>query len=169
MSTAPSETPEYEFDAPKSEVIRQLARRMGGVAFLIVVLGSIQIAHGIFAAYLGYRDPAKLTEVAKKQLPADQMEKFEKMVGMGGWTPFVLTGAAVAAMGLIHFLFGLWTQSAAGSLSAVAETRGKDITRLMDALGSLNKAYGLIYNLILIAAVVFLVSLLCSFFGQRAA
>lgn len=167
MSTGPVDRPEYEFDDRQSDIIRSLARRMGGVAFLIVALGAIQIAHGLFASYLGYRDPEKIAAAAKNNLPPDQFEKFEKSLGAGGWSPFVMTGLALAAMGLIHFLFGLWTSSAAGSLGAVANTRGKDITRLMEALRSLNKAYGMIYNLIVIAAVVFLGSLIWSFFKQR--
>lgn len=167
MATNSVDRPEYEFDDQQSKVIQSLARRMGGVAFLIVALGAIQIAHGLFASYLGYRDPEKLASAAKAQLPPDQFEKFEKTLGGGGWSPFVMTGLALAAMGLIHFLFGLWTSSAAGSFSAVANTRGKDISRLMDALGSLNRAFGMIYNLIMIAAVVFLGSLIWSFFKQR--
>ncbi len=167
MSTGSAERPEYEFDEAQSNVIRSLARRMGGVAFLIVALGAIQIAQGLFASYLGYRDPSKIEAAAKAQLPPEQFDKFKATLGSGGWSPFVITGLAIAAMGLIHFLFGLWTSGAAGSFGAVANTRGKDITRLMEALGSLNKAFGMIYNLIMIAAVVFLVSLVWSFFTQR--
>ena len=81
MASNPVQGSEYEFDEPQSNVIRSLARRMGGVAFLIVALGAIQIAHGLFASYLGYRDPGKLEAAAKAQLPPDQFEKFQKTLG----------------------------------------------------------------------------------------
>ena len=46
--------------------------------------------------------------------------------------------------------------------AGIVQTKGKDVSRLMDALGALHRAYGLIYWIMLIAAIISLTSLALS-------
>ena len=163
MSTAP----EYEFTPPQSDVIRSVARKMGAVGLLILLLGILHIVNGAYSAYTAYRNPDKVLDAIKNHVPSEKFDQVKAALTTGGISPFVITGLTMALFGLIFVLFGWWKQQAAASLVAVADTRGQDISRLMNAFGSLNKAYSLIYNLMLLAAVLFIVSLVVSLFTGK--
>jgi hypothetical protein len=51
---------------------------------------------------------------------------------------------------------------AAGNFARIVKTKGQDISRLMDGLGALNLMYGMMYYILLIAAVLTVASLLIS-------
>jgi hypothetical protein len=163
MSTAP----EYEFNPQQSDVIRSLARKMWAVGLLILLIGLLHIINGAVSAYVGYRNPDKVLDAMKNHIPADKLDQVKTALGAGGMSPFVISGLAMALIGLGFLLFGWWQQQAAGSLAAVADTRGQDISRLMEAFGALNKAYGLVYNLMVIVALIVVASLLISLFTNR--
>ncbi len=55
-------------------------------------------------------------------------------------------------------LVGIWTRQAAVGFAEIVRTEGNDISRLMDAIGALNLKYGMMYYMILIAAILSLVS-----------
>ena len=48
-----------------------------------------------------------------------------------------VSALAFAVAGLFLLLVGLWTRQAAGGFAAIVLTKGKDISRLMDALGGI--------------------------------
>jgi hypothetical protein len=64
--------------------------------------------------------------------------------------------------GLLQVIIGVWTRSAASSFRQVVETKGSDITHLMDALDDLRKLYALQYWLVILAAVLLVVSLVAA-------
>jgi hypothetical protein len=51
---------------------------------------------------------------------------------------------------------------AAGNFSRIVRTKGQDVSRLMDGLGALNLMYGMIYYIVLVAAVITVLSLIIS-------
>ncbi|QDT73582.1 hypothetical protein I41_27710 [Lacipirellula limnantheis] len=65
----------------------------------------------------------------------------------------------MALASLLLFVVGLWTRQAGIGFAAIVMTKGKDILRLMEALGALHRKYGLIYSVLWAAAVVSSVSL----------
>lgn len=72
-------------------------------------------------------------------------------------------------MGLIFLLIGVWTRAASSSFRDIAETAGRDISHLMDAVGSLHKMYQLMYTLIVFALIVFLAGLALQVYLRYAA
>jgi hypothetical protein len=70
---------------------------------------------------------------------------------------------------LIYLLIGIWTRSAAASFQAVIETKGKDITHVMEALESLKSMYGLISGLLIAGLVLLGLIFLWGVFGKAIA
>ena len=156
MTSSTPPGPEYEFNNHQADVIHGLAYRMSGVGFVFMLLGILQIGYGI-AVYIASRDPIALQKAADAaKIPIEDLRP----------ASILATSVAIGAVGLIYFLVGLWTRQAAVGFSAIVRTRGQDISRLMEALGSLRKAYGLVYNLMLFAAVILLVSIGMSVYRQ---
>jgi len=83
------------------------------------------------------RTRKKVDEYAPEKLPANNH----------------LWGIALYAgvTGLFFLLLGVWTRSAAGSFRKIVDTRGSDITNLMNALSSLQSMYGLLQLLLVLA------------------
>lgn len=162
MSYAPPPEPQFEFNGQQSDTIRGLAYRMGGVGFVFLLLGMLQVAYGISVFIVG-RNPEKLMmQVAERlKVPVEQIPK--EQFNQASLTIMAL---AICLVGLIHFLIGIWTRQSAMGFTAVANTRGQDITRLMEALTSLKKMYGLVYNIMLVGALIVVGSLGYSLFQQ---
>jgi hypothetical protein len=59
---------------------------------------------------------------------------------------------------LILLFIGFWTMGAARAFRDVAETKGRDISHLMRALGELYSLYALIYWVLIVAVFVFVLS-----------
>jgi hypothetical protein len=90
----------------------------------------------------------------------EQLTALRESLAGGFWSsPVTASAIAFALAGLFLFLVGLWTRQAGIGFAGIVVTQGKDISRLMDALGSLHRKYGLIYSVMLAAAIVSLVSL----------
>jgi uncharacterized membrane protein YphA (DoxX/SURF4 family) len=141
--------PEYEFDEPQSAIIGDLSRKMGLVGFVFMLFGILHIAQGIML-FIASRSPeivAQIEEAAKAHGAKVQQSTFPVM------------SASVALGGLFLLLVGIWTRQAAGGFAAVVLTKGQDISLLMEALKALRKKYTLIYDLILLAALLSLISL----------
>ena len=67
---------------------------------------------------------------------------------------------ALALVGLLLFLVGLWTRQAAVGFAGIVLTKGKDILTADGRTGSaLHQKYGMIYSVLRAAAIVSLVSL----------
>jgi len=155
MSTAPPPGPQYEFTGQQSDLIRGLAYRMSGVGFVFLLLGMLQVAYGISVFVIG-RSPEKLMGQAAERLkvPVDQIPK-----ELFTQATLTISALAVCLIGLIHFLIGIWTRQSAQGFYGVANTRGQDITRLMESLISLRKMYGLVYNIMLLGALLVVASI----------
>ena len=50
--------------------------------------------------------------------------------------------------GVFFLLQGVWARSSAASFQKIVDTRGNDITNLMNAVGELRTMYGLLYLLL---------------------
>lgn len=147
MSVTPE--PQYEFTSHQAELVRSLAAKMGGVGFVFAAYGVLLIAYGI-ALFVALPVPAVLP---KEGASAD-------LAAPGIFRPMqVIVAASVHGLvGLIYLLIGLWTCQAAAGFRGVAQTRGQDVSRLMEALAALHKMYALVYNLLLLAALLLLVA-----------
>lgn len=73
----------------------------------------------------------------------------------GGYGPAIGLGAAA----LLCLCIGFWTGSSATSFRRIVETKNEDIWHLMNALGSLEKMYGLLRTIILASLVLAVVAL----------
>ena len=81
----------------------------------------------------------------------------------GFWTsPIAISSLAFALAGLLLFLVGTVDTPGSRWFAGVAYTKGNDISRLMDALRALHLKYGLMYTILLVAALLSLISLLIS-------
>jgi hypothetical protein len=60
--------------------------------------------------------------------------------------------------GLVEIVLGVWTRRAADSFQKIVDTKGRDISHLMDALVDLLKMYRLQYTLLVIALVLLAVA-----------
>ena len=117
MSALP---PQYEFNQEQSSIIGNLAATMSMVGWILLSLGAVIGAIGVFQILSGFH----------------------------------VVGAADVAQGLAFFLSGIWVGDAARRFRAVADTRGQDISNLMDALIQLHRVFGL-QRILLAFALVF--------------
>jgi hypothetical protein len=120
----------------------------------------LQIFNGLASLFLA-RDPDRVVAAAKQAgVAEEQLSALRESLAGGFWTsPITASAVGFALGGLFLFLIGLWTRQAGVGFAGIVVTKGKDITRLMDALGALQRKYGLIYSVLLAAAIISLVSL----------
>jgi hypothetical protein len=154
-------TGQYEFDASQNEAIGTLARRMGLVGIVLMIFGVLQIINGVSAMIIS-RNPQRMLDSAEKAgMSADQLELLKEATAGGFWSsPLTVSAIAFVVTGLLLLLVGAWTQMAAGNFARIVKTKGQDISRLMDGLGALNLMYGMIYYIVLVAAVITVLSLI---------
>lgn len=163
MSTAPDSapaSPEFEFNDSQNQLIGSLSRKMALVGFVMIFFGLLQMFNGVATLFMT-RNPARVLEAAKGAgMTAEQLGVLEESLA-GGFmsSPLAASAVAFALAGLFLFLVGLWTRQAAGGFAGIVLTKGKDISRLMDALGALHQKYTLIYSVLLAAAILTLLSL----------
>jgi hypothetical protein len=160
-STSTASTSEYEFDESQNRVIGSLARKMSLVGLVLIFFGALQMVNGVSSLIMS-RNPDRMLAAAEKSgFTPEQVGMLKQTLADGSWSsPLAAYALAVAVAGLLLLLVGVWTRQAAGGFAGVAHTKGKDVSRLMDALGALNLKYGVIYNVILVAALISLASLL---------
>lgn len=162
MSDAPSATlGEFEFSESQNQLIGSLARKMAVVGFVMTFFGLLQVLNGVTSLFLA-RNPDRVIAAAKQAgVAEEQLGALRESLSGGFWTsPVTASAIAFALAGVFLFLIGLWTRQAGVGFAGIVVTQGKDISRLMDALGSLHRKYGLIYSVLLAAALVSLVSLM---------
>lgn len=162
MSTAPSPAaaPEFEFNDSQNQLIGSLSRKMALVGFVMIFFGLLQMINGVTTLFMT-RNPARILAAAKSAgMTAEQLGTLEKSLA-GGFSssPLAASAVAFALAGLLLLMVGLWTRQAAGGFAGIVLTKGKDISRLMDALGALHQKYTLIYSVLLAAALLSLLSL----------
>lgn len=157
---SPSLSTEFEFSDSQNELIGGLARKMGLVGLVMIFFGALQMLSGVTSLFAS-RNPARVLEAAEAAgVGAEQMDMLRQALAGGFWSsPITVSAIAYALAGLILLIVGVWTQQAAGGFAGIVRTKGQDISRLMNALGALSLKYGLMYYMILIAALVSLLSL----------
>jgi len=162
----------YEFNKDQNELIGGLGGKMGFVGTFAMLLGVLNLIVALLVVSAVYRDrvpaewktkSAEYMEKVRAQLPADARAQAEQY-SLDKLPPNTqLWGVAIncLAIGIFYLLMGAWTRSAGDSFRKIAETRGADVTHLMNGLGTLNAMYALLYTLLMIVLVVGLVGL-CS-------
>lgn len=124
--------PQYEFTPEQNGLIGSLGGKMVFVGIVYVMFGVMYF--GLAALiFLGVAADPKLKE---------QQSLMYAVAGI-----YALSGIVAAA-------FGWWTASAGGSFRRIVSTRGHDISRLMDGLGSLNRIYSLLRTIIVVGILV---------------
>ncbi len=159
MSSSTDSTAEYEFNDSQNQLIGSLARKMALVGFVMTLFGLLQMVNGVFSLFMS-RNPERMIAAAQKAgMPEAQLNTFKEAMSGGFWSsPFTVSALAFALAGLFLFLVGLWTRQAALGFVGITMTKGKDISRLMDALGALHRKYSAIYTVLLTIATISLVS-----------
>jgi hypothetical protein len=144
-------TSRYEFTEAQNRGIGDLARKMRLVGLVAVVLGVVQLILGLLLLIYAFRD--QLPAEVLRRIPEDTLKQLPPPSQL--WS--VVLQAATS--GLIFLLIGLWTRSSAREFQQIVDTTGRDISHLMNALGSLHKMYSLLYTLIIIGILAFLLSI----------
>jgi hypothetical protein len=154
---------EFEFSDSQNQLIGSLARKMALVGFVMLFFGLLQMLNGISSLILS-RNPDRMLAAAENAgMSPEQLVMLKEAFAGGFWSsPITISAIAFAVAGLFLLLVGLWTKQAAVGFAGIVQTKGKDVSRLMDALGALHRAYGLIYWIMLIAAIISLTSLALS-------
>ena len=88
------------------------------------------------------------------------------IAGIAGLMSLAEAGIAVVSIiqAVIYALIGIWTMRAAASFALIPETEGRDVTNLMNALGSLRTLYTFQFWLIIAGLIVLVLSLLAGLF-----
>jgi hypothetical protein len=153
---------EYEFSQEQNSLIGDLAARMRGVGFFLVVVGVLNFLIAVVIILTIYRAklPQKYVDaVVAKASDATRTDVSAELSKLPADTHLWGIATSMAVNGLLYLLIGLWTQSASGSFQKIVTTQGSDIRHLMNALSSLNKMYTLIYTLIVIGLLLLLVAI----------
>jgi hypothetical protein len=162
-TVSPDSTGEFEFSESQNQVIGSLAGKMGLVGFVMTFFGLLQMINGVTSLFLAGNPDRVIAAAEKAGVTDENLSALKETLSGGFWSsPVTISAIAFALAGLLLFLVGLWTRQAAFGFAAIVVTKGKDTSRLMDALGSLHLKYSLIYNVVLTAAIISLVSFVFS-------
>jgi len=155
-----STSAQYEFTEDQNKQIGSLAGSMRFVGFFSVIYGVVALLITLLAVLFIFRDrlPAgfreKATDYYQKanaKLPEDLQKQAEEYgVDKIPTNNNFLVGVAIfcGVTGVFFLLQGVWTRSSAASFQKIVDTRGNDITNLMNAVGALRTMYGLLYLLL---------------------
>ena len=159
-SSPPASTGEYEFSDSQNQLIGSLARKMGLVGMVMLFFGLLQMINGVTSLFMS-RNPDRVIAAAQTAgMSAEQLGKLKEAISGGFWSsPITVSSLVFALAGLLLFVVGMWTRQAAVGFAGIVQTKGRDISRLMDALGALERKYGLIYSILVFAAILSLMSL----------
>jgi hypothetical protein len=154
---------QYEFTEEQNKQIASLAGSMRFVGFFSVIYGLVALLITLLAVLFIFRDrlPAGFREKAadyyqkaKANLPEDLKKQAEEYgVDKIPTNNNYLVGVAIfcGVTGAFFLLQGVWVRSSAASFQKIVDTRGNDISNLMNAVGSLGSMYGLLYLLLAVA------------------
>jgi hypothetical protein len=139
-----TDTAQFEFTSDQNRLIGSLGGKMRLVGLVMLIMGFCTLLMAGLIA-VGGQSEAKL-----KELPP---ATFWSIVGY------------YAIAGLFYLMLGSWTRNAGGSFQQIVRSSGQDISRLMEALGSLHKIYAVLYTLCLVAIVLFVVFVVAALVG----
>ena len=155
-----STSAQYEFTEDQNKQIGSLAGSMRFVGFFSVIYGVVALLITLLAVLFIFRDrlPAGFREKAadyyqkaKAKLPEDLQKQGEAYaIDKIPTNHSFLVGVAIfcGVTGVFFLLQGVWARSSAASFQKIVDTRGNDITNLMNAVGALRTMYGLLYLLL---------------------
>ncbi len=152
---------EYEFSEGQNTEIGSLAHKMRWVGLFFIIVGILALIGAISVLLAIYQD--KLPGDWVSNLPAEAQEQMNDLPPNHQLWGIFFHYTLVA---IIYLLLGVWTRSSAAYFQKVVDTRGNDITNLMDALGALNKMYGVLYLLLVIGLILLLVAVALSLYLQ---
>jgi hypothetical protein len=163
VSSSADSTGEYEFNESQNQLIGSLARKMALVGMVMLFFGLLQMINGVTSLFMS-RNPDRIVAAAQKAgMQAEQLDTLKQAISGGFWSsPITVSSLVFALAGLLLFVVGMWTRQAAVGFAGIVQTKGRDISRLMEALGALHQKYGLIYTILLFAAITSLLSLVIS-------
>jgi hypothetical protein len=125
----------YEFNDSENRIFADVAAKMRAVGFISIFFGSLGAVISIF-----------LLSQTKEPRATNQ-----------------------AILGIIQggyfLLIGTWTSNAGASFKQIVDSKGKDISNLMDAMSSLRKLYTLQYWLLASAMAVIVFAAIASFWA----
>ena len=151
---------QYEFTEDQNKQIGSLAGSMRFVGFFSVIYGVVALLITLLAVLFIFRDrlpagfrakAADYYEKAKAKLPEDlQKQAEEYAIDKIPTNNNFLVGVAIfcGVTGVFFLLQGVWSRSSGASFRKIVDTRGNDITNLMNAVGALRTMYGLLYLLL---------------------
>jgi hypothetical protein len=126
----------------------------------MVFFGILQIVNGVMTMFMARNPDRVIASAEKAGLPAEQLDKLREALSGGFWSsPVAVTAFSVAMAGLFLFLIGNWTRQAGIGFAGIVLTKGRDLARLMDALGALHRKYSLMYTMLVVAAILSFISL----------
>src|SRR4051794_24693009 len=114
------QTQPYEFNDEQNRVISSLGARLAAVGATQLLLGLVLLGLAGMLTIAWFKGHS----FAPAALP--------------GWLP----GAAVAVFALLPIMVGGWVRSAGGSFTRIAQSQSRDMWHLLNALGSLESAFG---------------------------
>jgi hypothetical protein len=156
-----SPAPQYEFTEQQNSELRNLAGKMRFVGFFSAAFGVIALLTCLLTVAFLFRDrlPSGFREKAGEYLKKAQASLPEDLKQQASEYALdkiptghnFLSGLAIftGVTGLIFLLQGVWTRSSAAAFQQIVDTRGNDISHLMNAVGSLRAMYGQVYLLLL--------------------
>lgn len=170
-----SSQPQYEFTQEQNTLIGSLASKMSLVGLFLAVVGVINLLMALLLVVAIYRDKIpqewvnkskeymeKLPEDVRKQADEYSLDKLPPKNHLWGMA------LNVGMVGLFYLLMGTWTRNAAADFRKIVDTQGRDISHLMNALGSLHAMYSLVYTLLVITLIFGLVFLALSIYSRFA-
>lgn len=172
MSTDPThKAPDrYEFTADQNKLIGDLAGKMKYVGLFAILVGLINLLMAILLTVAIYEDriPAEwksktseYLQQVRDKLP-DNIKAQAETYSLDKLPPNnQLWGITLNTLGISVFLLllGAWTRSAGDSFRKIVDTRGSDLTNLMEGLGSLHGMYSLFSMILSIVLFVGIASL----------
>lgn len=122
----------YEFNESQNKTFHSLAKSTRSIAAVTSLVGLVYLFH-----------------------------TFSRVFGVENWgVKSALTLAPPALAALMLLAFGGWFDAAGRAFKKIAVTHGNDINHLMEALGDVSKALGLIYYAFLAILLLMVVSML---------
>jgi hypothetical protein len=137
---------QYEFTEAQNDLIGRLAYKMRGVGVFFAVIGGLYLIFAVLVGVRGY-------QAYQAGAPTGQH-----------W----LNLAILVITGLVYAAIGVWTRQSSADFRKIVDTRGSDITHLMNALESLHKFYSLIYTIILLLLAVLMAGIVMAIIGAMA-
>lgn len=141
----------YEFKKEENDLIGSLASKMSVVGLVNVIVGLLYFLSAALTLAFIFQDKLPADVVAK--IPEDVKGKVPDVQYL--WGVFI----QLAVAGLIFFMVGIWTRSAAASFKDIVATAGRDISHLMNALTALYKMYSLLFTIIIVTLLASLIGI----------